>query len=199
MKKVLIIGASLLIVGIGFGLYFNPQAIAGIKQQIFGEDPDMPSILTKGKSGFTKEEFRRMREENVGLYRGIVKGEPFDPQSRVRGIREMERQEALLRDSLVPQAAWTELGPNPIPNAQVETAPTTSASGRTVAIAVHPTDANIVYVGTAQGGLYRTLDGGTTWTRMMDTALSLAINAIAIAPSAPDTIYVGTGEAGFCG
>ncbi len=198
MKKILFVGTLLLIIGIGFGLYFNPQVIAGIKAQIFGEDPDMPSILMKGKSGFTKEQFKTMREENIAMYRGIFKDEPFDPQARVRAIREMERQEALLRDSLVPQAVWTELGPNPIPNAQVETAPTTTASGRTVAIAVHPTDANIVYVGTAQGGLYRTLDGGTTWTRMTETALSLAINAIAISPSAPDTIYVGTGEAGFC-
>lgn len=95
------------------------------------------------------------------------------------------------------QAGWTEIGPNPIPNAQVQTGASTPASGRTVAIAIHPTDPNIVYAGTAQGGLYRTTDGGTTWTPMLDNALSLAVGAVAIAPSQPDTIYVGTGEAGF--
>ncbi len=46
------------------------------------------------------------------------------------------------------------------------------------------------------GGLYRTLDGGTTWTPLMDNADSLAIGAIAIAPSNPEIVYVGTGESG---
>ena len=95
-------------------------------------------------------------------------------------------------------AAWTPLGPAPIPNGQTVSV-TTPVSGRTIAIAVHPTNPNIVYVGAAQGGLYRSTDGGTNWTTLMDSELSLAIGAIAIAPSQPDTIYVGTGEVGFCG
>lgn len=199
MKRFVIVGIVLLVIGVlGFGLYFNSDVVAGIKQQIFGDDPDMPGILSRAKSQFSKEDFMQMRAENIQMYRGIFKDQSIDPQSRVRAIREMERQELALRDSLIPQAAWTELGPNPIPNAQVETAPTTTASGRVVAIAVHPTNADTVYVGTAQGGLYRSTNGGTSWTRMMDSALSLAINAIAISPSQPDTIYVGTGEAGFC-
>lgn len=61
-------------------------------------------------------------------------------------------------------AAWTEIGPNPIPNGQVQSGSQLAVSGRTIAIAVHPTDPNIVYAGTAQGGLYRTIDGGATWT-----------------------------------
>ena len=39
-------------------------------------------------------------------------------------------------------------------------------SGRTIEIVVHPTNEDIVYAGTAQGGLYRSLDGGTTWTNV---------------------------------
>jgi photosystem II stability/assembly factor-like uncharacterized protein len=61
-------------------------------------------------------------------------------------------------------------------------------------IAVHPTNENIVYVGTAQGGLYRTLNGGATWTPLTDNALSLAIGSIAIDPLDPTTLVVGTGE-----
>jgi photosystem II stability/assembly factor-like uncharacterized protein len=67
-------------------------------------------------------------------------------------------------------------------------------SGRTVAIAVHPTDPNIAYVGTAQGGLYRTTNGGATWTPLMDSALSLAIGTLTLAPSNPEILFVGTGE-----
>jgi photosystem II stability/assembly factor-like uncharacterized protein len=201
MKKFIIVGIGLvaLIGGTGLMLAFAPNVMASIKQQIFGQDPDMPEILSRGKSGFTKEEFMRMRSENIAMYRGIEKDKPLpDPKDRVRAIETMERQEAdLARNSFAPQMAWTEIGPNPIPNAQVETPPITTASGRTISIAVHPTNANIVYVGTAQGGLYRSLDGGTNWTRMSESFLSLAIGAIAISPSQPDTIYVGTGEPNF--
>jgi len=68
-------------------------------------------------------------------------------------------------------------------------------SGRVTAIVVHPTDPNTVYVGTAQGGVYRSLNGGTTWTPIFDSAASLAIGALALAPTNPTILYVGTGEA----
>jgi len=198
MKKLVVFGVlALFLGGIVFGLYLNPAVAASIKEQIFGGgEPDIPDFALHKVD---KQEFMMRRSENIALYRGLDKDRPVDPQLRVDAIGQMERQQEELANSLVPQAAWVEIGPNPIPNAQVETPPTTPASGRTIAIAVHPTNPNIVYVGTAMGGLYRSLDGGTTWTRLTETALSLAIGAIAIAPSQPDTIYVGTGEPNFSG
>ncbi len=93
-----------------------------------------------------------------------------------------------------PAGTWVPLGPHPVPVNS-----STAYSGRVSAIAVHPTNPNIAYVGTAGGGLYRTLDGGTTWTPLMDSALSLAIGAVTISPSNPSTIFVGTGESTLCG
>src|SRR5206468_1314279 len=90
-------------------------------------------------------------------------------------------------------------GPAPIPNGQVAGGGTVPVSGRVTAIAAHPTNPSLVYVGTAQGGVYRSADGGATWTPIFDQAQSLAIGALAVAPSSPDTLYVGTGEAnGSC-
>src|SRR5262249_4205349 len=60
-----------------------------------------------------------------------------------------------------------------------------------------PTNENIVYVGTAQGGVYRSMDGGSTWLALMDSALSLAIGAITIDPTDPTIVFVGTGEGNF--
>jgi hypothetical protein len=108
----------------------------------------------------------------------------------------MEAQQASLaaaqaaQEQLVPiERSWKPVGPDPIPfNASV------SYSGRVSAIAVDPVDPNIVYVGTAQGGLYRSLNGGASWTPLMDNALTMAIGAIAIAPSDRTTVFVGTGE-----
>jgi hypothetical protein len=177
-----------------------PKGQASVKTSP-NDDPDLPpGFVGPPNSEFSKEEFMLRRAEGIALKRGINKDAPFDPQARPAALQQMELQEesvakmpqSNLKDVLL--APWTPIGPAPIPNGQFG-----PVSGRTIAIAVHPTNPNIVYVGAAQGGLYRSTDGGTNWTPLMDGALSLAIGAIAIAPSQPDTIYVGTGEAGFCG
>jgi hypothetical protein len=100
--------------------------------------------------------------------------------------------------------SWTPLGPAPIPNGQTEPADPNGisltqapVSGRTTAVAINAADANIAFVGTAQGGLYRTTDGGTTWTPLLDNALNLAVGSIVIDPA--NTVLVGTGESNFSG
>ncbi|MDQ4122115.1 MAG: hypothetical protein M3209_11805 [Acidobacteriota bacterium] len=170
----------------------------------FGSDADLPGILQKAKSRIDKKEYMRLRDEQIEMYRGMHEGDPIkNIKKRNDAVEQMEKQEEQLRlssDSYLTEAllaAWTPIGPNPIPNGPTAAPPVTAASGRITAIAVHPTNPNIVYVGTAQGGLYRSLDGGTNWTPLMDNALSLVIGSIAIASSQPDTIYVGTGE-GYC-
>lgn len=199
MKRVVIIAAILLIaIGLMFG-WGSIREVAGQVIDYFYTDADMGPFYANAKNSMTKEEFMQKRAEQLSMYRGISEGAKFDPKDRFDAIELMERQESeAARNSLVPQVAWTEIGPNPIPNAQVEFG-SGSASGRVLAIAVHPTNPDIVYVGTAQGGLYRSTNGGTTWTPLLDGALSLAVNTVAIAPSNPEIVYVGTGESGFCG
>ncbi len=203
MKRFLIAGAVIfMIIGLGLAI-FDPslKSVANIDFPYSGDEPDMPDFA-KIKSDFTKEDFMTRRAEGAGLLRGVDKEHPADPQKRIEGVRQLEEQEATLaarsespeKTSLL--AAWTAIGPAPIPNGQT-VGVTTPVSGRTTAIAVHPMNPDIVYVGTAQGGLYRSTDGGTNWTPLLDNALSLAIGAVAIAPSQPDTVYVGTGEPNF--
>ncbi|MBS1795946.1 MAG: proprotein convertase P-domain-containing protein [Acidobacteria bacterium] len=207
MKRSIVVGISILVIGgIALGLFLNPQLAAGIKKRIFGDDPDLPvSVNPKGikeanaeeeEEGVDKEAYLLSRAENIGYYRGVEKDKPFDPQLRIAAIREEDARAARLANLPGPTPVWQEIGPNPQPEGQTINV-TTPVSGRVSAIAVHPANANIVYVGTAQGGLFRTTDGGATWTPLMDSALSLAIGAVAIAPTDPDTVYVGTGEPGF--
>lgn len=196
MKRIFLAVLTVSIVGFTACLIFIPGVRAQILDFLNG-DPDMPDFASFKTD---KEEFMLRRAEGVSLLRGIEKDKELDPQLRIDAVAQMAEQEAAWarsRPSAVPDAAWTELGPNPIPNAQVETLPVTTGSGRVTAIAVDPTNANIVYVGVAQGGLYRSTDGGTNWTRMLDNGLSLAIGAIAVAPSQPGTVYIGTGEPNF--
>src|SRR5947209_11539410 len=174
-----------------------------IRVENAGEDPDMPTGL--GLPALNRKDFMLRPAEYMAMRRGIHKGQPVDLKLRQEAITMLEAQESTVAaarnafgvNAPTSSTVWTELGPNPIPNGQVLTGSPLAVSGRTIAIAVHPTNPNIVYVGAAQGGLYRSTDGGTTWTPLMDNAQSLAIGAIAIAPSQPDTVYVGTVDPNF--
>ncbi len=97
--------------------------------------------------------------------------------------------------NVLPNPAWTFIGPQPIQSPY--SAPI--LSGRVTAIAVDPHNFSIVYLGGAQGGIWKTVNGGTTWTPMTDTQASTAIGSIAIDPTRPNVIYVGTGEETFSG
>jgi hypothetical protein len=173
-----------------------------------GMDPQLPGFM---QGRVDKAAYLRARAEAIGRLRGIAPGQPFDPTARTRALGQMAAQ--IARGGSRPAAgapgsaaisptSWTFIGPAPIPNGQVDAPPAVfiPVSGRVTAIAVHPTNPNILYVGTAQGGLYRSLNGGATWTALLDTATpgatggSLAIGAVAIAPSQPSTVFVGTGE-----
>jgi uncharacterized protein (TIGR03437 family) len=99
--------------------------------------------------------------------------------------------------------AWESLGPRPIGQGQTYGLPRVSVSGRISAITLHPnyngTTNQTVYLGTAQGGVWRSTDNGTTWTTLTDNQPSLAIGDIAIDPLNPNNIYVGTGEGNMAG
>ncbi len=46
----------------------------------------------------------------------------------------------------------------------------------------HPTDSNTIYVGAAQGGVWKTTNGGTSWAPLTDGQCSRAMGSIAIDP-----------------
>ncbi|MBK8130922.1 MAG: T9SS type A sorting domain-containing protein [bacterium] len=79
---------------------------------------------------------------------------------------------------------WTSIGPS-------------NFAGRILDIAWHPTNTNIIYVGSASGGLWKTTDGGATWAPLTDDLPSLAIGSVELDPANPNIIYIGTGEGSF--
>ncbi len=52
----------------------------------------------------------------------------------------------------------------------------------------------VLYVGSASGGIFKTIDEGNTWVPIFDEAANLSIGDIALAPSDEQILYVGTGE-----
>ncbi len=79
---------------------------------------------------------------------------------------------------------WTPVGPNNI-------------GGRVRAIAVHPLNPDIVYLGSVSGGVWKSTNGGGSWTALKDDMENLAVCSILIDPNDPNTIYAGTGEGFF--
>lgn len=128
---------------------------------------------------------------------------PFDripPGARLNALK--QRQQMQVREQAARAAAglaavsttsWTPLGPQPV------STPFTygNVSGRIAAIAVDPGNPSVVYIGAAQGGVWKSTNGGTSWSALTDTQPSLAVGSIAIDPNNTNIIYVGTGEQNF--
>jgi len=67
-------------------------------------------------------------------------------------------------------------------------------SGRVTAIDVVHSNTDVMYVGTASGGLWKSESGGITWTPVFDNEVTASVGAVAIQQSNPSVIWVGTGE-----
>jgi photosystem II stability/assembly factor-like uncharacterized protein len=89
--------------------------------------------------------------------------------------------------------SWVQMGPQPTNTGY--SYPTTS--GRVSALAVDPTNSSIVYLGAAEGGIWKTTNGGSSWSPTTDNQATLSTGSLAIAPSDHETIYAGTGEENF--
>ncbi len=90
---------------------------------------------------------------------------------------------------------WISMGPSPIENCGSGVA--VICSGRVTAIAIDPNNSGTIYIGGAQGGVWKSTNGGSGWVPLTDDQPSLAIGAIAIAPNG--NLYVGTGEGNHSG
>lgn len=67
-------------------------------------------------------------------------------------------------------------------------------SGRISDIVIHPKRRDVWYVAVASGGVWKTENGGTTWTPVFDRQGSYSIGCVTLDPSDPETVWVGTGE-----
>src|SRR2546425_5595536 len=66
--------------------------------------------------------------------------------------------------------------------------------GRALAVAGVAGDPNTYYFGAVAGGVWKTTNGGSTWTPLTDKTSIMSVGALAVAPSDSNVIYVGTGE-----
>ncbi len=111
------------------------------------------------------------------------------------------RPMAVVPAAFVPGARnWVPLGPTVVLHGQ--TIDNQPVGGRVAGLAVSP-NGNVIYAASANGGVFRSADGGTSWRALMDrfdldpasfASSSLACGAVAIDLNDPNRVYVGTGE-----
>ena len=87
---------------------------------------------------------------------------------------------------------WTNLGPVNKPVNGGTGQP--NGNGRINAIAFHPSDPSVIYIGAPAGGLWKTTDGGQTWNSNTDNLPTLGVSSIVVDYTNPDVIYMGTGD-----
>ena len=67
-------------------------------------------------------------------------------------------------------------------------------SGRVTDFAVQPDKTQVIWVATATGGIWKTVNNGTTFTPLFDRQSTVSIGDVAVCPADPNVIWVGTGE-----
>jgi photosystem II stability/assembly factor-like uncharacterized protein len=121
-----------------------------------------------------------------------------NPAFRKPCLERLEDRDLLSGGITLSTTSWTPIGPAPIVSSSIPNGldpGNTPVTGRIAAVAADPTNANTIYVAAAGGGVWKTTDGGTTWSPLTDNQATLSMGAIAVAPSNPNVIYAGTGEA----
>lgn len=119
---------------------------------------------------------------------------PFNevPVDARRKAWESRPEEDGFGPGVAPTRQWRSIGPKPT----TSYFPTnwSLTSGRINTIAVSPSDSNIVLIGAAVGGIWRSTDAGATFTPVSDSQVDLAVGSIAFAPSNTNIVYAGMGD-----
>jgi len=156
-------------------LALDPESGLGRMSAYFEANPGLKTTRSSGWKPFQRMLwFAETRSVPEGTTAGILRQRVLE-EARTRAPRDAARG-----------AGWFAIGP-------------TRFCGRTTALDFHPTDASIVYVGAASGGLWKSTDGGDTWREMTDDLPSMTSGAVCVLGTDPDIVLLGTGEGSGAG
>lgn len=115
-----------------------------------------------------------LRKDCFGNVNGTRRWEVFE---KIRGS-------AMNRGGPVPAADWHSLGPNKMEG----------MGGRMISHAFEPGNSQVIWAGSASGGLWLSENGGESWQPMTDQIPSTGVGAVAVNPLNPNSLLIGTGE-----
>ena len=94
--------------------------------------------------------------------------------------------------TFLPQGPSPHFGPTPIVQSG-DAPPNGTSAGAVQAIITDPANANTMYIGAVNGGVWATRNGGASWTPLSDNQRSLSIASLATDPTTPNVLVAGTG------
>lgn len=111
-------------------------------------------------------------------------------------LKAQEEKAKLHKDNgfFYPAVSWFNLGPTPGYYFSYG-----NISSRIVTVKFDPVNPNIIYIGAAYGGVWKSTNAGLNWVAKSDYEISLSSGALAIDPTNTNIIYYGTGEATYSG
>jgi len=147
------------------------------------EDEDRKEAGKKGKTKVSGSNLGPTNPMEAMMWRMLAwrdSNGQIDPDGYTRAlaqIRKLQEDQRFAPSSY----RWIERGPDNI-------------AGRTRSMIIDPRNTNKMFTGAEGGGIWKTVDGGATWTVVNDKLSSLAVSCLTFDPNNYDTIYAGTGE-----
>ena len=114
-------------------------------------------------------------------------GNFFDPEILVNEYFKYKAEHPVQKSLGDRTANWSFIGPQTVPG-------NGGGAGRINCIAFDPNNTNTIYIGAASGGLWKSTDGGSTWSSNTDLLPALSVSDIAINPQNPNVMYLVTGD-----
>ncbi len=172
---------------------FNPNGSSNFKQIQKAMDDYWASKNVK--NGFVTENARTSKVPNWKIYKrweyyweqrvDQTTGEFPSTNSVIEYQKYLNNQNSLKKTTY--NENWINLGTNSTPGGY-------AGLGRINCIAFHPSDNNTFWVGSPSGGLWKTINGGTSWTNLNDNQLVIGVSDIAVDYNNPNIIYIATGD-----
>lgn len=123
-------------------------------------------------------------------------GNPADASVFLAEVDKIQAEKQI-QSQLKSGNGWSPVGPDKRPPS-VETY-TSHGMGRINCIAFHPTDPLIYWIGVAQGGVWKTTNGGDSYLPLTDDLPILRVSDIAVNPNNPDNIFISVCDYAYIG
>jgi photosystem II stability/assembly factor-like uncharacterized protein len=136
------------------------------------------------------------REQFINMKRAGGLGKIIQPDAYSNAIRQMRNiiQDKNLTGSLTGSTSWISANPTGMFYSRTNA---NYIAGRTNSFAFHPTDANIIYIAAAGGGVWKTTNAGLNWTPLTDNLPTLYGGDVTLDPNNPNIVYWATGEQNY--
>jgi photosystem II stability/assembly factor-like uncharacterized protein len=174
-----------------FEIYYRQHPVAAASERV------MPAFaFTEQEAGEKKEieEYKQFKRWEWFTEPRVYPTGRWDNQKVIAELERVPETDASLFNKLDMAPHEIALGPIWFPLGPVDAIGGTNL-GRVNAIAINPSDANMAYIGAPDGGVWKTNNGGATWSTTTGSLPTLAIGDIAIDPTNHNNIYIATGDA----